>query len=150
MFNGLREHQLFKIPHHTSKGSVSKVYSPANNPELRTWIATSYTSSRLPRFNDGEGVHQLLAFVPQLHLTAANHMPDGIPMPPATITRAAMRDALLPAARQNQLPGGVTLTRKRKCSAANLLTHHVIAVGFDKDGNRVDVRYGEGTLVVRE
>ena len=145
----LGNHALFKVAHHGSRRSVSREYAPPNHPERRTWVATAFTPQGLPRFENGEGVEQLLELVPELHLTAADYLPAGASLPPQSVRRATIRDASLPAARQKQIPGGVKLARRRKCAPEDLLTHHVIAVGFREDGTRADIRYGHGTLIVR-
>lgn len=146
----LPEHCLFKVSHHGSHTSLSDVYAPADHPEMRTWIVTPYTRSRVPRFEDGDGIHRLLQKVPELHLTATHSTPGGQSGAPLAVTRAALCATGPGQAAGMQLGPGVSLVKKPKCRPEQVLSHHVVAAGFREDGTRAEMRHGQGTLRVRE
>jgi hypothetical protein len=147
MFSGLGDHCMFKVAHHCSSSSISDVYAPLDHPERRTWICTPFSKSRLPRFDDGDGVDRLLKRVTELHLTSLPHPPTDDSACPTETTRSLLRDQAL---HTNALGPGLTLVRRPKCLRDQVLTHCVIAAGFGEDGSRVDIRYGQGAKIVRQ
>ena len=69
---GLATHSMLKLPHHGSDGAQPDglLRSASGDTGTRVWAVTPFNGSRLPSFDDGRGVHRLLALNPSLHLTA--------------------------------------------------------------------------------
>jgi hypothetical protein len=145
LYRGLGDHALYKVAHHCSKGSVSHVYAPPDHPERRTWIATPFSKSHLPRFADGNGVDQLLQRVAELHLTSLPHPPTAASGSPREVRRSDLRDSAF-----QTLGAGVVLIKRPQYLRQHVMTHFVIAAGFAEDGTRADIKHGQGTLIVRQ
>lgn len=61
-------HAATKVPHHGSIGAVHPVWiDPMGSRPC--FIVTPFARERLPRFDEGDGVHQMLGYSEQVHLT---------------------------------------------------------------------------------
>lgn len=143
----LAAHHAYKVAHHGSANAIPEaMHRTAQSPRL--WTATPYNrGAGLPRFEDGEGVEQLLQLEPELHLTG---MPVStraqLPMPPA-ITRSA----LLPRLREVRGPlgalgppvatGAIGVASPEQC---------VWAFAMDAEGRRRGVWRGSAATIVTE
>jgi hypothetical protein len=61
-------HAVTKVPHHGSVRAVHPVWIDPRG-HLPCFIVTPFSRERLPRFDDGDGVHQMLGLAEQVHLT---------------------------------------------------------------------------------
>lgn len=81
----VNRHHALKVSHHASRGSVTDVLTP--DTPSRLWIATPWNrKTKLPRFEDGEGVSEILRQVHELNLTALPTSPAR-PLPSRRVTR---------------------------------------------------------------
>lgn len=138
-------HHFYKVAHHGSIHSATPSIGGSPGARDRMWIVTPYSPARLPRLDDGDGVEDALTVVDELHVT-------GLSDPTQVPTSAPFR-GLRPEiaagkhrASARTLPGGIQV-RKR---AAKTATDHIVCVGFSPDGMVQDVRYGNGTVAIRE
>jgi hypothetical protein len=66
----MMEHVGLKVPHHASRYALHPQLISQASPTARAWCVTPYRSSGLPRTGAGEGLSQLLAAEPTVHVTA--------------------------------------------------------------------------------
>ncbi|MCO5167502.1 MAG: hypothetical protein M9894_14240 [Planctomycetes bacterium] len=122
----------------------------AAGPPDRLWVVTPWSAgTKLPRFEDGQGVEALLGHVARLHLTGlpVAHVLQG--PAPSTSTRAALRDGQSPRAMHLGSIGGVPIVPLGPSppTPAPALTCYV-AAGLDDGGVVREVRHGPGSVVV--
>ncbi|WP_238641414.1 MBL fold metallo-hydrolase [Halorhodospira halophila] len=142
-FSELGHHAALKYPHHGSSGAFHTAFAEGGGH--RTWVITPWNrGAGLPRYDDGEGLDQALAFCPEIHLTGLPIRHDLQGHVPYHTTREALRDGLDPSPVERQLAGGLTLAFHHD---AGPLSHYV-AAGFDENGRRQDIQHGAGTVVV--
>lgn len=61
-------HAVTKVPHHGSFGAVHPVWiDPRGGAPC--FVVTPFARERLPRFDDGDGIHQMLDHAERVHLT---------------------------------------------------------------------------------
>lgn len=70
---GLAGHTGLKVPHHGSREALYPGLLGTLGQAQRLWVCTPYELSDLPRLTLGDGVDQLLAAEPLLHLTKLPH-----------------------------------------------------------------------------
>ena len=61
-------HAVTKVPHHGSVRAVHPVWIDPRGGEPR-FIVTPFARENLPRFDDGDGVHQMLGYAEEVYLT---------------------------------------------------------------------------------
>ncbi len=66
----LGEHAGLKVPHHASSYALHPQLLSPVGPKARAWCVTPYRGQGLPRTGPGEGLAQLLAVEPAVHVTA--------------------------------------------------------------------------------
>lgn len=101
----LAEHTFAKIPHHGSGGSLAKTFL-VGSPD-RIWVTTPYNSGRrkLPSFDDGEGIDQMLQCKPEIYLTGHSVSHAEQSKSPCVATRQQIRDGEKPTADVFSIPG---------------------------------------------
>ncbi len=62
-------HSFLKIPHHGSRHALHPQLIAASG-DVRDWLMTPYSTSRLPRLDDGDGLQQLVTAHQPVRLTA--------------------------------------------------------------------------------
>jgi hypothetical protein len=67
----LRDHDVYKIAHHGSQNAIGPHVERPSKPRLPVWLATPFSVGfkGLPRFDDGQGLEQLLGFEDPIDLT---------------------------------------------------------------------------------
>jgi hypothetical protein len=143
VFGSLGNHAAMKVPHHGSKGAYHESYAEGN--EGRTWVATPFASSGLPKADDGHGLDLLLQHVPEIQITALPFAHDCEHEAPCTVTRVEVRDEIRPRPTQAKtLPNG---KRGRVPALSNSVERRIV-MAFDDTGTLRDLHYGRGTVRV--
>lgn len=103
----LARHVVLKIPHHGSIEALHRglLQRPDGAP-TPTWIATPYSSQRLPRFDDGEkgGMRELHRHADRVHLTAWPRPAVYDLDPPTQATRSQARSLVESAGGESKRP----------------------------------------------
>lgn len=147
-FKSLEDHAFLKVPHHGSLGSVSERF--AANGRARFWVMTPYSQKeKLPRFENGRGVEELLKYVDEVHLTSLPEPKTEPRGPHSETTREDLRDDLVTAHILMADVGGVTVEPLEGEPADDKALRCFVAAGFDETGTLQDVRLGPGSLTVR-
>jgi len=147
-FENLEEHALLKVPHHGSLGSISQRFA-ANGP-ARFWVMTPYSQKgKLPRFDDGRGVEELLKYVEKVHLTSLPEPKTDPRGPHSETTREELRDEVVTAHTLIADVGGLNVEPLEGESVDDKALRCFVAAGFDNEGLLQDVRFGPGSLTVR-
>jgi len=140
-------HQGLKVPHHGSLGAVHESFAARPADGQRTWIVTPYNvGHKLPRFENGQGIEQLLAHEGKIHLTGLPDRYTPTAQQPFYTTRTALQ-ALPRPTPVGRVPGFGDVIPPP--GPADDLDHYVIA-GFDATGNLVSLVHGPGSMVVSE
>lgn len=135
MFPDLAAHAVLKVPHHASAEALhGGLLGRPKTAATPTWLVTPFSSSKLPRFDDGKagGMKLLHAHVDRIHLTG------------------------LPRAHARQHGGTREMTRKAALSSATIdfdpttvgFPDCWIAVLLPADGSDAVVHHGPGSLIV--
>ncbi|MGV8124657.1 MAG: MBL fold metallo-hydrolase [Candidatus Xenobiia bacterium LiM19] len=143
----LYRHNVYKVAHHASETGInsSSLCKSEDEERSRFWVATPYNRGfQLPRFEDGQGVAQLLTSNDCLHLTAlpfrSSEQFRGRVITRQQINGLKQRTAV-------KLAEGLTVQPvPAECEALD----GVIWIGLDREGNPVDVRYGPDSLQIVE
>ncbi|GAA3904713.1 hypothetical protein GCM10022228_13650 [Halomonas cibimaris] len=142
----LAAHTALKYPHHGSAGAWHAAYATENDGAA-TWLMTPYNRGhKLPRFEDGQGLHRALMAHAPIHLTGLPARHDLQRRTPFETTRQALRDGHAPQAATKSLPGGFNMTIKPQATAFE----GFVAAGFDADGNLIDLQRGAGAVTINE
>jgi hypothetical protein len=143
----LNRHAGFKAPHHGSPGSISAVYGACPSGHRRLWILTPWQLGRgkLPRFEDGQGVDQLLGFEPEIHLTSLPADYDLPGPPPFRTTRGELRDGTRPRP-INRAVGPLRLASRQPTNPD--LSAGFVSASFRPDGSLEGLNYGRGSIVI--
>ena len=132
----LEEHTACKLPHHGSKDAVSAVY--AEGARDRLWFTTPWNRNLgLPRFEDGEGLHQLLRNCEGIWLTA---LPYDVPTG-ESVTRSSL---------QPQTLAGFGGARSHPLRPSRIPCTGWLLYSFDPSGARVRQARGELACCVVE
>ncbi len=97
-------HAASKVPHHGSVGAVHPVWIDPKDGRP-CFIVTPYSRERLPRFDDGDGVHQMLGYAEEVHLTGLPRRHDAQPAAHPLHERRAALHALRDQALDPVTPG---------------------------------------------
>lgn len=142
----LADHMALKYPHHGSAGAWHAAYATGNHCAA-TWLMTPYNRGhKLPRFEDGQGLHQALLAHTPIHLTGLPTRHELQHRIPFETTRQALRDGHTPQAVIKSLPGGFNMAIKPQTTAFE----GFVAAGFDADGNLIDLQHGAGAVTINE
>jgi len=144
----LARHHLLKLPHHASDNGRHEAVArrdAAWSPP-RFWIATPMNRKwKLPQFDDGQGLAQWLEHEPEVHLTGLPEPYRSMSLPPwITDRRRVLLEGRPPP--QDSIPGlpGIIPDRPPR----ETLDHFIMAA-FSRDGQRIDVRHGDGAVVIK-
>ncbi len=139
------DHHCYKVAHHGSLGAQHDVVLVGSLD--RTWCIAPFRSSLLPRFEDEEGVDQLLRKIEQVHLTSLPYDAHPEPNPPRRVTRDQARQRQVPGPPAIDIGAGRTAI---PVSAPKRAPMAWIAAGFARSGRLDDIRHGPLAAVVRE
>jgi hypothetical protein len=62
-------HLATKVPHHGSIGATHDVWIQPGGATPPLFVVTPFARENLPRFDDNEGIHEMLAYTDRVHLT---------------------------------------------------------------------------------
>ncbi len=146
-FPGLRDHAAMKVPHHAShasagsEGALHTSFLEGSNS--RFWVVTPYSKGRrLPRMEDGQGIHQLLNHVSCLYLTGLPVRHDRQADAPCETTRAECQQEIRPRPLAVPFAGGIT---GRALDASDAFKCW-IGAEFSDEGTCENVWYGPGSI----
>lgn len=142
----LARHHLLKVPHHASANGRHDAVACRDGSwsSSRLWIATAMNKRKVPRFEDGEGLAGWLEHEPEVHLTSLPE-PYRAPAPPPL---RAPRRAILERSRPPRRPHIPGLPGMVPDPPPRTTLDHFIMAAFAPDGRGVDLRHGDGTVVV--
>lgn len=136
-------HKIAKIPHH---GSLESLDNAILNDHLeQMWIVTPFNStSKLPKYQQGEGLEFLVERNPSVHLTGLPVAQADQPASPVRTTLADLRAGTSPVTVPFTLPGrvGVDVTPTK----TGLKNYYVVSL--DETGVVELVYSADGTVVV--
>lgn len=144
---GLGKHAAMKVPHHGSREAIHDAFGSGS--ATRCWIVTPFRSKRLPRAEDvsaaephePEGLPRVLSYVAEAHLTSLPFSHECEHLDPCKTTRQAVRD--------HRHPPRTTGSAVDLVATVAALDRQVL-VAFDKSGQICHIRYGKGTVLVRD
>ncbi len=140
----LNVHQAMKAPHHGSEEALDDGILQGD-PD-RFWFITPYSPKRVPRFEDGRGIHRMLQHVNALHLTGLPRAHDRQMEQPCKAFRRELAAGQDPVATSFSLPGGIEGDLE---PVRDDLSCYLVA-RFDEHGKGEVVGYGPGSVLVRE
>jgi len=140
----LAEHLIAKIPHHGSLPSLDPAI--LNDGREQLWVVTPYNSSRLPKYDPGQGLEFLVNGNSEVHLTGLPVAQLKQPTSPCRTTLPQLRVNASPVPILMTIPGrvGVDVTPTK----SELQNFYAIAV--DATGIPNIFHSADGTVVVQK